>query len=120
MISILLLALVFVALHGCASSSPETTVREFLEAATRGNEKRMVRWTVEGNLGTYRGGERFLSEWDARYRVIRISLEGNRSVAIVEFEVGEKRVEVPYVCRRKGGKWKISLVETMKTREEGV
>lgn len=120
MISLVLISAVFAVLHGCASSSPETAVREFLEAALKGNLKRMAHLTVEGKLEDYRGGERFLGNWNAQYRVNRLTLEKNRSVAMVELSVGDKQVEIPYVCLKKEGKWKVSLAETMKAWEEGV
>lgn len=120
MISLILLAIIFFALYSCTSSSPETIVREFLEAAARGNEKRMASMTVEGSLANYRGGERFLSQWNVQFRLTSQKREGALSVVLVEFQTNDKSVEVPYICRKKGGKWKVSLTETMRAWEEGV
>ncbi len=120
MISIFLLSALFATLHGCTSSSPENSVKGFLEAAYEGNEKKMARWTWEGTITDYRGGERFVSQWGARFQVKRFRMEERIAVAVVEFEVSGESVEIPYVCMRRGGKWKVALRETMRAWEEGI
>lgn len=88
--------------------------------ASKGNVKGMARWTTEGTLKDYRGGERFLPQWNARYSMRRLRMNAGKAVVLVEFEVRDKRAEIPYVCTRRWGKWKVSLQETMKVWEEGI
>ncbi len=98
---------------GCrAASTPESTVREFVYARRQGNEKRAAELTVEGDLADFMGGEDFLSRSEISVEVSAAELQGDRAVVGVQYGLGEQWLEVPYVCRREGTRWKVSLRET--------
>jgi len=112
---ILALAAALLAMHaaGCSSSTPEKTVRDFIRARAAGDDHRAAGLTLEGDLGDYPGGEAYLSESDISLQVGPVSVEGDRATVTALFRWDGQEVEVPYVVRRAGSRWKVSLKETV-------
>ncbi len=111
----LALLLLSLAVHGygCSSSTPERAVRDFVAARMAGNDRRAAELTVEGDLGEYPGGEPYLGGSGFSYRVSEVLVEGDGARVTVAFSWDDQEVEVPYVTRRVGSRWKVSLEETL-------
>lgn len=97
---------------GCSSSTPERTVRDFIQARMSGKEERAAGLTVEGDLAGFLGGENHLAGSDVSLTAETSELEGDRAVVDVHFRWEEGELDVPYVCRRVGSRWKVALRET--------
>ncbi len=99
-------------LTGCASSTPERAVREFINYRMEGDESRAAGLTVEGDLEGYLGGEPYLSGSEASFIPELVESRKDRAVVRVRFCWGEQEIEISYVCRRVGSRWKVALRET--------
>jgi len=99
-------------LPGCSSSTPELTVQEFITARMEGDESRAKELAVEGDLGDYLGGEPFLAGSEADFTVELAESDKDRAVVRVHLTWGEEGVDISYVCRRVGSRWKVALRET--------
>jgi hypothetical protein len=100
------------AVSGCAASTPEREVSEFVKARIAGNDERAARLTVEGDLSDFAGGETSLSASGVSYDLSPAEVDGNRAVVTVHYSRDDRSVDVPYVCLRSGTKWKVSLQDT--------
>lgn len=98
---------------GCSSSTPEKAVRDFIDARAAGNDHRAAGLTVEGDLGDYPGGEPNLGGSEISYQVGEAEVDGDRALVTVLFQWDGQEVEVSYVARRVGSRWKVSLEETL-------
>lgn len=58
------------------------------------------------------GGEPFIYATGVSYDLEQAEAEGNRAVVIVHFRWNGDSVDIPYVSRRVGTKWKVALRET--------
>lgn len=97
---------------GCSSSTPNGTVRDFIKERVAGRDERAAELTLEGDLSGYPGGENHLAGSDMSLSAEVSELAGDRAVVLVRFRLPEGELEVPYVCRREGARWKVSLRET--------
>jgi hypothetical protein len=87
-------------------------VEDFVSARIDGNEKKAADLTVEEDLTTYMGGEPFLYASDVTFELEPSQAEGDRATVIVKYSWEGQSVDVPYVCRRVGTRWKVALRET--------
>jgi hypothetical protein len=97
---------------GCSASTPERAVRDFVSARVAGDDEGAAELTIEGDLTDYMGGEPSLYATGVSYDLEQAEVEGDRAVVIVYFRWDEEYVEIPYVSRREGTRWKVALRET--------
>lgn len=101
---------------GCSSSTPESVVRDFIQARLDGHEGRAADLTVEGDLSEYLGGEPFLAGSGASMKAETVEVSSDRARVIVHFRWEEGEANVSYICRRVGSRWKVALRETEEFR----
>ena len=97
---------------GCSASTPQRAVGDFISARIAGNDDKAAKLTVEENLEGYVGGEPFLYASDVSFTLDQPQVEGDRAVVVVHYGWDDKVVDLPYVARRVGTKWKVALDET--------
>lgn len=97
---------------GCAASTPERTVGDFLSARIAGDQGRAARLTVEEDLTGFMGGEPFLSGSGVSFDLDPANVEAGRAVITVHYRRDDQVADVPYVCLRIGNKWKVALRDT--------
>ncbi len=97
---------------GCSSSTPDGTVLDFIRARVAGREERAAQLTLEGDLSGYLGGENHMADSEMSLSAEVSELVGDRALVMVRFRLPEEELEIPYVCRREGARWKVSLRET--------
>jgi hypothetical protein len=97
---------------GCSASTPQSAVGDFISARIAGDEGKAAKLTVEEDLGDYIGGEPFLYASDVTFELEPPQVEGDRAVVVVHYAWGDESVDLPYVARRVGTKWKVALRET--------
>jgi hypothetical protein len=102
----------FILAAGCSASTPQRAVGEFISARIAGNEEKAAQLTVEEDLSGYVGGEPFLYATDVSYDLEQAQIDGDRAVVIAHFRWGDQSVDIPYVSRRVGTRWRVSLRET--------
>jgi hypothetical protein len=107
-------ALVLYTVTGCAASTPDRVVRDFVAARIAGDDARAALLTVEGDLGSFGGGEPFLGDLEVSCQVQDTNMDGDHAVVTVRFEWRDGVVDIPYVCRRGESEWKVSLTDTEK------
>ncbi len=109
-----LLCALFLAVQapGCSASTPQRAVGDFVSARIAGKDDRAAELTVEGDLGEHIGGEPFLYASGVTYELEEPRIEGDRAVVAVRYCWDGQSVELPYVARRVGTKWKVALSET--------
>ncbi|MBN2026585.1 MAG: hypothetical protein JW854_07500 [Actinobacteria bacterium] len=106
------LALLLAFTAGCSASTPQRAVGDFITARIAGDEERAAGLTVEEDLTGYIGGEPFLYATDVSYDVGQGEVENDRAVVTVTYFWGDQSVDIPYVTRRVGTKWKVALRES--------
>lgn len=97
---------------GCSASTPQRAVGDFVSARIAGKDDKAAKLTVEETLEGYVGGEPFLYASDVTFTTDQPQVEGDRAVVIVSYSWDDKAVDLPYVARRVGTKWKVALEET--------
>jgi hypothetical protein len=97
---------------GCSASSPQRAVGDFVRARIAGNDDKAAKLTVEEDLSDYIGGEPFLYASDVSFDLEPPETSGDRAVVIVHYRWSDQSVDIPYVTRRIGTKWKVALRET--------
>ncbi len=108
------LALLSAAACGCAASTPQSAVREFISARIAGDEAGACELTVEGDLDDHQGGEPYLHGGGVSIEIAPTRAEGDLAVVMVSFRWDGQSVEVPYVTRKVGWKWKVDLAATQR------
>ncbi len=75
----------------------------------------MENLTLEKDISPFMGGESFLFESRPSYDITSSSTDEDRGLAQVNviFHLDEGEKEALFICHRRGGTWKISLLETM-------
>jgi len=101
-----------VAAAGCSASTPQRAVGDFISARIAGNNDKAAKLTVEETLDGYVGGEPFLYASGVSFTLDQPQVEGDRAVVVVHYGWDDKAVDLPYVARRVGTKWKVALGET--------
>lgn len=111
-VAVAMALLITAATCGCSASTPQSAVTDFITARIAEDEARASRLTVEDDLGGYAGGEPYLYAGEVSFELEPPQVEGDRAVVMVSFFWDEESVDVPYVTRKIGNKWKVSLAET--------
>ncbi len=109
---LILSLLVLAAVCGCSSSTPQRAVSDFISARIAGDDARAALLTVEEDLGDFLGGEPFLHASAVSFETEPPQAEGDRAVVTVSYSWDGQSVEVPYVARKVGNKWRVALSET--------
>lgn len=112
----LMLALTVLLVAGCASSTPENVVRDFIRARLNSHERQAAELTVEGDLSEYLGGEPFMAGSVVSFDSETEEISNDRARVIVQFRWEQGEADVSYICRRVGSRWKVSLRETEEFR----
>jgi hypothetical protein len=97
---------------GCSASTPQRAVGDFISARIAGNDDKAAKLTVEEALEGYAGGEPFLYASGVSFTLDQPQVEGDRAVVVVHYGWDDKTVDLPYVARRVGTRWKVALGET--------
>jgi hypothetical protein len=97
---------------GCSASTPQRVVGDFISARIAGNDEKAAKLTVEETLEGYVGGEPFLYASGVSFKLEPAQSEADRAVVMVQFTWDDKSVDLPYVTRRVGTKWKVALEES--------
>jgi hypothetical protein len=111
-ISVIFVLLLFSLSAGCSASTPQRAVGDFISARIAGDEAKATSLTVEEDLTGYIGGEPFLYATDVSYVIEQAEVDEDRAVVTVAYSWGDQSVDIPYVSRRVGTKWKVALRET--------
>jgi hypothetical protein len=106
------LACTLLAYAGCSASTPQRAVGDFISARIAGKDDKAARMTVEETLEGYAGGEAYLYASGVTFTMDPPRVDADRAVVTVHFAWEDGAVDVPYVARRIGTKWKVALAET--------
>lgn len=100
------------AVSGCSSSTPQRAVSDFISARIAGDEDKAAGLTVEEDLSGHLGGEPYLRAGGVTFDLEPPQVDGDRAVVVAHFHWDGQSVDIPYVTRRIGTKWKVALGET--------
>lgn len=110
--AVITLLSLLVSTAGCSASTPQRAVGDFISARIAGDEAKAASLTVEEDLSDYIGGEPFLYATDVAYDVGQGEVVGDRATVTVTYFWDDQSVDIPYISRRVGTKWKVALRET--------
>ncbi|MEW6553976.1 MAG: hypothetical protein AB1384_06795 [Actinomycetota bacterium] len=97
---------------GCSASTPQRAVGDFISARIAGKDDKAAKMTVEETLEGYAGGEAYLYASSVTFTMDPPQVDGDRAVVTVHYAWDDKVVDLQYVARRVGTKWKVALAET--------